>query len=75
MDIILSHALSFFGLVNNLVSWAAAHPEAAAFYALLINTIMQKLPYRGADDVLSIVGKALKSVYDRKISGNNQGGS
>ena len=67
MESILGYALSFFGLVNQIVSWAVAHPDAAAFYVLLVNTIVQKLPWKGADDAFSILGKALKGAYDRKV--------
>ena len=73
MQSLLAYALSFFGFVDQLITWAINHPDAAAFYVLLINTVIQKLPWRGADDGFSILARALKSAYVRRVAGRGAG--
>lgn len=69
MDTILGYLLSFSDQIGHIVSWAKDHPDAAAFYALLLNLVIAKIPAVGGGygkDVIDIVGKALSAAFARK---------
>lgn len=60
METILAYILSGFNVVQEVGTWAYLHPEAAAVVGGIIAELVAKYsPWRGADGLVEIVGKAI----------------
>jgi hypothetical protein len=70
MDAILSHLLSFSDGIYRIIKWSVEHPEAAILWGPILlgvlNYIVRLTPWRGDDDLLTIVKDALLKAYQRK---------
>ena len=66
-DQVLGYALSFSDFIYRIAAWAANHPEAAAVWIVILNGIIGKIPWRGKDDLVDIVSKALGAAYQRRL--------
>ena len=60
METVLAYVLSGFDALQQVGTWAAAHPQAAAVTGgLVVELVAKYSPWRGADGLVEVLGKAV----------------
>lgn len=66
METILSYALSFVGIFQEIGKWTADNPTASSILGgLVVNLAIKYSPWRGTNDLLDILGGTIKRAGKR----------